>query len=116
MARIVCPLRLVGGAHPSSIRVPWLQGGFRTDALASAVDFAPTLLDRLGLAPLPVTHGHSLRPVLEGWPAPSPRDYVFVEISDHGPLPNDGLQERSVCDGRCHLIDRDKLTPPWRQI
>jgi len=106
----------LGLRTPLVIRVPWLKSGFRTDALTSAVDLAPTLLDLLGLAPLPVTHGHSLRPVLEGRPDPAPRTFVFAEIFDRGPLPNDGMQERSVCDGRWHLIYREKLTPPWRQV
>ena len=26
------------------------------------------------------------------------------------------MQERSVCDGRWHLIYREKLTPAWRQV
>jgi len=106
----------LGLRTPLVIRVPWLQGGFRSNALASAVDLTPTLLDLLALAPLPVTHGHSLRPVLAGTATASPHAFVFAEISDRGPLPNDGMQERSVCDGRWHLIYREKLTPPWRQV
>ncbi len=106
----------LGLRTPLVIRVPWLKGGFRTDALASAVDLAPTLLDLLGLTPLPATHGRSLRSVLEGRPDPAPRTFAFAEISDRGPLPNDGMQERSVFDGRWHLIYREKLTPAWRQV
>jgi N-sulfoglucosamine sulfohydrolase len=26
------------------------------------------------------------------------------------------MQERSICDGRWHLIYREKLTPSWRQV
>ncbi len=106
----------LGLRTPLAIRVPWLKGGFRTDALASAVDLAPTLLDLLGLPALPQSHGRSLRPWLEGAPGAKVRDYVFAEISDRGPLPNDGMQERSVFDGRWHLIYREKLTPAWRTV
>jgi N-sulfoglucosamine sulfohydrolase len=99
-----------------SIRVPGLRGGLCSDALVSALDLAPTLLDLLGLAPFPASHGVSLKPILEGKPGAKAHDFVFAEISARGPLPNDGMQERSVCDGRWHLIYREKLTPAWRQV
>ncbi|MEY2878240.1 MAG: hypothetical protein RLZZ15_620 [Verrucomicrobiota bacterium] len=99
-----------------SIRVPGLRGGLRSDALVSALDLAPTLLDLLGLAPFHASHGVSLKPILEGKPGAKAHDFVFAEISARGPLPNDGMQERSVCDGRWHLIYREKLTPAWRQV
>ena len=54
--------------------------------------------------------------MLAGTATASPRAFVFAEISNRGPLPNDGLQERSVSDGRWHLIYREKLTPAWRQV
>lgn len=101
---------------PLIIRVPGLPGGRRTDALASTLDLTPTVLDLLGLPPLPRSHGLSLRSVLEGQPGATGHDAVFAEISARGPLPNDGMQERSVCDGRWHLIYREKLSPPWRQV
>ncbi len=31
-------------------------------------------------------------------------------------LPGGGMQERSICDGRWHLIYREHLSPPWRQV
>jgi N-sulfoglucosamine sulfohydrolase len=99
-----------------SINGPGLQHGLMSDALASELDLTPTLLDLLGLAPFPNSHGISLRPILEGKPGAKGHDYIFAEISDRGTLPNDGMQERSVCDGRWHLIYRAKLTPAWRQV
>ncbi|RKT09385.1 arylsulfatase [Streptomyces sp. 1114.5] len=51
---------------------PDVAGGGRTEALASAVDLAPTLLEFAGLDRaatadrFPALHGHSLAPVLEG--------------------------------------------------
>ena len=101
---------------PLIIRVPWLRGGFRSAALASELDLTPTILDLLGLAPLPVCHGRSLQPVLAGTVGARGHDAIFAEISNRGPLPNDGIQERSVCDGRWHLIYREKLNPAWRQV
>lgn len=99
-----------------SIRVPGMKGGVSSDALVSELDLTPTLLDVLGLDPLPKTHGVSLKPILEGKPGAKAHAFIFAEISDRGPLPNDGMQERSVCDGRWHLIYREKLTPAWRQV
>ena len=65
---------------------------------------------------MPNSHGLSLRPILEGTPGAKGHNFVVPEISDLGPLPNNGMQERTICDGRWHLIYRDKLTPPRRQV
>jgi N-sulfoglucosamine sulfohydrolase len=99
-----------------SISGPGLPRGVVSDALVSELDMTPTLLDLLGLAPLPKSHGVSLRPVLEGRPGAKGHDFIFAEISNLGVLPNNGMQERSVCDGRWHLIYREKLQPAWRQV
>jgi N-sulfoglucosamine sulfohydrolase len=106
----------LGLRTPLIIRAPGLKGGVRSGALASTLDLTPTLLDLLRLEALPRTHGLSLRPVLAGEPAAKGHDFIFAEISDRGPLPNDGMQERSVFDGRWHLIYREKLSPAWRQV
>jgi N-sulfoglucosamine sulfohydrolase len=100
---------------PLVIRVPGRRGGTRTDALASELDLAPTLLDLLRLDPLPKSHGISLKPILEGQPNARGHEFIFAEISARGTLPNDGMQERSVCDGRWHLIYREKLTEAQRK-
>ena len=99
-----------------SVGGPGLQHSVMSDALASELDITPTLLDLLGLAPLPKSHGISLRPILHGRSEAKGREFAFAEISNRGTLPNDGMQERSVCDGRWHLIYRVKLTPAWRQV
>jgi N-sulfoglucosamine sulfohydrolase len=99
-----------------SIRAPGMKSGINSDALASELDLTPTLLDLLGLEPLPKSRGISLKPFLEGRPGAKGHDFIFAEISDRGPLPNDGMQERSVLDGRWHLIYREKLAPTWRQV
>lgn len=106
----------LGLRTPLIIRAPGMRAGVRTDVLTSTVDLAPTLLDLLGLPPLPHTHGISLRPVLAGVPGARGHEYIFAQISNRGPLPNDGMQERSVQDRRWKLIYREKLTPAWRQV
>jgi len=101
---------------PLVIRAPGMKSGTVSEALVSSLDLTPTLLDLLGLAPLPKSHGVSLRPVLEGRDGANVREFVFAEISNRGPLPNDGMQERSVCDGRWHLIYRERVETNWRQV
>ena len=99
-----------------SMNYPGLTHPGVSGALVSELDFVPTLLDLLGLPPMPRTDGVSLRPVLQNPETATAHQYIFAEISDRGPLPNNGMQERSVCDGRWHLIYREKLTPAWRQV
>ncbi len=58
---------------PLLVRLPGRSPAPRTsDALVLNLDHASTILDYAGAAPLPVTHGRSLRPVLEG---STPRDW-----------------------------------------
>jgi arylsulfatase A len=57
-----------GVSNPSIL---WRKGGFpcgsSSDALISNIDFAPTLLDFAGMAPMPGQFdGRSFRPILEG--------------------------------------------------
>ncbi|MGN6553718.1 MAG: sulfatase family protein, partial [Verrucomicrobiota bacterium] len=106
----------LGLRTPLILCVPGMKSGVRTDALASELDLTPTLLNLLGLEPLPEANGISLKPVLSGNSAAGGRQYIFAEISDRGTLPNPGMQERSVFDGRWHLIYREKLAPAWRQV
>lgn len=101
---------------PLVIRTPGGPQGAVSDALASELDLAPTLLDLIGLKPFAKSHGVSLRPILDGEPDAKPREFVFAEISDRGPLPNDGMQERSVQDRRWKLIYREKVQTNWRQV
>lgn len=106
----------LGLRTPLVIRVPGIAAGVRNAALVSELDLTPTLLDLLGLAPLPKVHGFSLKPLLEGKTAAKGHEFIFAEISDRGLLPNKGMQERSVCNGRWHLIYREKISPAWRQV
>ena len=42
-----------------------------------------TIVDVMNLDPLPVLHGHSLRPYLEGRRMEKPRDHVFTEYLEN---------------------------------
>ena len=41
---------------------------------------------------------------------------IAAGISHRGPLPNNGLQERAIFDGRWKLLYREKTEPAWRQV
>lgn len=62
---------------PFTVAAPGLGPG-RSDALASLVDIAPTLLDIAGIEPYWGVQGASLAPVLDD-PAVSVRDVVLIE-------------------------------------
>ena len=72
---------------PLVIRAPGVRPG-RRNHLVSHVDYAPTLLDLLGLPPLPRAQGRSLEPVLRNADQPG-RDFLFVEFNGyiHGGTP-----------------------------
>lgn len=115
---------------PLAISGPGISKGVRTDQLASELDLLPTLLDLMkdhsgGRVTIPGTdqnripydlHGISLAGVLRGSEGAQGHDFIFAEISNLGPLPNDGIQERSVFDGRWKLIYRENVDKAWRQV
>lgn len=101
---------------PLVIRAPGLKSGVVSDSPVSELDLMPTLLELLGLKPAVKTHGVSLTSILNGNEDARPRAYAFAEISDRGPLPNDGMQERCVTDGRWSMIYREKTETNWRQV
>jgi N-sulfoglucosamine sulfohydrolase len=105
----------LGLRTPLVIRIPGFTGGVRSGALASELDLTPTLLDVLGLPPLPKTHGISLKPLLAGTTGAKGHEFIFAEIANRGDLQK-GMQERSVFDGRWKLIYRENLQPAWRQV
>ena len=51
--------------------------------LTEHVDVPATIVDLMGLDPLPVTHGRSLRPYLEGRPVDQPRGHIFSEYLEN---------------------------------
>ncbi len=101
---------------PLVVRGPNLPSNVVSQALISEVDIFPTIVDFLSLPSLAKTHGVSFREALEKKSLSSKRDFAFAEISHLGPLPNDGMQERSVTDGTWHLIYREKVEKRWRQV
>jgi arylsulfatase A-like enzyme len=124
----------LGLRTPLIISGPGIQPG-ETNNLASGVDILPTLLDlmtdKAGAKPLipsaksnsgdmselpyPI-HGQSLADIVRGKPEAEARKFVFAEISNRGPLPNKGIQERSVFDGKWKLIYRNNVDRRWRQV
>jgi choline-sulfatase len=65
---------------PLLARMPGrVRAGARVDALTESVDIPATILDALGVEPMPGMHGRSLAPYLEGRRPPQPRDHVFSE-------------------------------------
>lgn len=94
------------------IRAPGGKTGQVSDALVSTLDCMPTILDYVG-APLPrPVHGISLRPLLEGRPEAKGHDVIFAEVTGQTQLGKPGMEERSIYDGRYHLIFRDHLDRP----
>ncbi len=54
-----------------------------TRDLTEHIDVPATIVDVMGLDPLPVTHGQSLRPYLEGRRPAHPRDHIFSEYLEN---------------------------------
>ncbi len=91
------------------IRAPGGKEGQVSDALVSTIDLMPTILDYVNAKlPGPV-NGVSLRPLIEGKPGAKGHDLIFSEVSGQKPDGQPGMEERSVYDGRYHLIFRDHL-------
>ena len=112
--------------HDLGLRVPLLfsgpevRAGGNVESAVSSLDLLPTLIDVLDLPAEPTDpslEGESLAKLLaSGEKPPSKPRLVFSEISNRGPLPNDGIQERSVTDGRYKLIYRERVADGWRQV
>ena len=103
---------------PLIIRGPGIASGAKCKELVSELDLLPTILELCGIGqgfdyPL---HGKSIKGLLTGDKAAKGHEYIFAEISNRGPLPNNGMQERSVFDGRWKLIYREKVETAWRQV
>lgn len=97
---------------------PDQAGGGTTDALASAVDLAPTLLDMAGVdtaaigSRYPNLRGHSLVPVLES--GRDVRDGVLTAVESLMSL--DGDYWRAMADpGAPARVASGELRPDWRK-
>ena len=75
--------------YDPALRVPLMMrfpGRIRQGVVANLtehVDVSATICDLMGLDPLPVMHGHSLRPYLEGRRMAQPRDHIFSEYLEN---------------------------------
>lgn len=75
--------------YEPALRVPLIlryPGKIRTGVvsdLTEHVDVPATIVDLMGLDPLPIMHGRSLRPYLEGRPMDAPRDHIFSEYLEN---------------------------------
>jgi N-sulfoglucosamine sulfohydrolase len=103
---------------PLIVRGPNLARGKMCHELVSELDLLPTILELCEIKqsfayPL---HGKSIAGLLTTDETSNGHEFVFAEISNRGPLPNDGMQERSVFDGRWKLIYREKVETAWRQV
>ena len=101
------------GLHvPFAVAGPGIDGGRQTDAMLSGVDVMPTLLELLGIAVPGKPQGQSLAGVVRGGEGAGGREHVFAEIMHRGQVTDDGMQERSVFDGRFKLIYRENVDQP----
>jgi len=103
---------------PLIVRGPGIAQQANCDELVSELDLLPTILDLCGIDssfdyPL---HGKSITGLLKGDKDATGHEYLFAEISNRGPLPNNGMQERCVFDGRWKLIYRENVETGWRQV
>jgi len=75
--------------YEPALRVPLIMrypGRIRTGIvrdLTEHIDVPATIVDMMGLDALPVTHGHSLRPYLEGRRMDNVRDHIFSEYLEN---------------------------------
>jgi choline-sulfatase len=68
---------------PLIFRFPGFVRKGVTRDLTEHVDVTATITDLMGLDALPVPHGQSLRPYLEGRRVERPRDYIFSEYLEN---------------------------------
>jgi choline-sulfatase len=75
--------------YDPALRVPLLMrwpGHVRqgvVEDFTESIDVPATILDMLAVDPLPVQHGRSLRPYLEGGRHTAPRDYIFSQYLEN---------------------------------
>lgn len=97
---------------PFAIAGPGIPQGIRTKEMISGVDVMATLMDLLGL-PIPSSsQGESVASVVLGQHGATGRQNVFAEIIHQGQSTDNGMQERSVFDGRYKLIYRENAHKP----
>lgn len=97
---------------PLAFSGPGIPAGRKSSEMVSGVDIFPTMLELAGIE-VPATHqGQSMTALVRGDGEAQGREHVFAEIMHRGQQRDDGMQERSVFDGRFKLIYRENLDQP----
>ena len=100
---------------PLIMRLPGRIGRGVVHDFTESVDVAPTILDLLGAEPLPVMHGRSLRPYLEGGRPAAPRDHIFSQyLENEEACVRTGRHKFIFCSGKRKRADgyqTDNPTP-----
>ena len=69
---------------PLIMRLPGrIKKGNTVTSFTEHIDVAPTIIDLLGLQQLPIQHGQSLRPYLEGSKPTTERDHIFSQYLEN---------------------------------
>lgn len=100
-----------GLREPLIIAGPGVKPGMKTGALASLVDFAPTILDYASVPVPSDMPGISLRPLAEQRPGATGETLIAGEKYGDQP-PGRGYQECAVFDGCWYYIRRHHLDKP----
>ncbi len=105
--------------YDPALRVPLMMrcpGRIRRGVVADLtehVDVSATICDMMGLNPLPVMHGHSLRPYLEGRRMERRRDHIFSEyLENEEAFLRTGEWKYIFCSGRRERTDGYKTAQP----
>lgn len=97
-----------GTQIPCCIKGPGIKTGRVLATPVSQMDFNPTFLEAMGIAPQPVCHGKSLWPILSGKMDTLPdRTTVMTETNNgmsSAPKDRKPTKARAVCDGRFYYI------------
>jgi choline-sulfatase len=107
--------------YEPALRVPLLvrmPGRVRRGVVADMtehVDMTATILDVLGADRLPIMHGQSLRPYLEGGKVSAPRDHIFSEyLENEEAFIRTARYKLIFCSGKRHRqegYETDNPTP-----
>jgi choline-sulfatase len=105
--------------YDPALRVPLIMrwpGRIRQGVVrdfTESIDVAATILDMLGAAPLPVQHGQSLRPYLEGRKPAQPRDHIFSQyLENEEAFIRTADRKLIFCSGRRKRTDGYEIDNP----
>jgi arylsulfatase A-like enzyme len=84
-----------------------VAAGQRAAASVSLIDVAPTILDLLGLPPLPAADGLSLAPIARGDASVLPRDVVFAQSEPYALTGDSWRFVARAADAKCLVAEDD---------